>query len=106
MSLPWVVLVACHGHPAEHSDADSAADSASTDDSSEPTDTRIFRRELERLRASIADADDRFDRLTPRLALVLFPPWLDGREPSDVVEVLHGDDDVVQRKCHECSCVV
>ena len=22
------------------------------------------------------------------------------------LEVVHGDDDVVQRKCHECSCVV
>jgi hypothetical protein len=40
MFLPWVVLVACHGQPADDSDADSAADSASTDDSSEPTDTR------------------------------------------------------------------
>jgi uncharacterized protein len=59
------------------------------DPHAEPTDARIFRRELERLRASIADADERFDRLTPRLALVHFPPWLEGREPSDVVEVLH-----------------
>jgi len=68
-------------------------------------DVRIFRREIDRLRASIADADARFERAWPRLALLHFPPWIAGREPSEVVEVLrhagvrvcvyghlHGDD--------------
>jgi hypothetical protein len=40
MLLLWVALVGCHGDPPGHSEADSAADSASPDDSSEPTDTR------------------------------------------------------------------
>ncbi len=58
------------------------------DPQAEPGDARIFRREVDRLRASIADADARFDRALPRLALLHFPPWIDGREPTEVVEVM------------------
>jgi predicted phosphohydrolase len=68
-------------------------------------DEKIFRRELERLRLSLADADRRFGRELPRLAMLHFPPWLEGREPTQVVPLLveggvrvcvyghlHGDD--------------
>ena len=53
-----------------------------------PGDERIFRRELTRLQLSVADADRRFGRERPRLALVHFPPWLKGREPGAVVDRL------------------
>jgi uncharacterized protein len=59
-----------------------------SDPRAEPGDARIFRREIERLRASIADADARFDRTIPRLALLHYPPWIEGRQPSEVVEEL------------------
>ena len=68
-------------------------------------DDRVFARELERLRTSIADADARFDRARPRLAMTHFPPWIDGQQPTRVVDLLsaagvrlcvyghlHGDD--------------
>jgi predicted phosphohydrolase len=68
-------------------------------------DAVLFRRELERLRMSIADADRRFGRDLPRLAMVHFPPWVEGYAPTPVVELLsragvrvcvyghlHGDD--------------
>ena len=45
----------------------------------------MFRRELARLDSSIADADARFGRARPRIAMLHFPPWLEGREPTDVV---------------------
>lgn len=51
-------------------------------------DAKVFRRELERLRASIADADRRFGRERPRLAMTHFPPWLVGRAPTEVVPIL------------------
>jgi len=70
-----------------------------------PGDERVFRRELVRLQSSIADADARFGRERPRIAMVHFPPWLDGRPPTEVVPILeragvrlcvyghlHGDD--------------
>lgn len=70
-----------------------------------PGDSKLFNRELERLRLSVADADRRFDRGLPRLAMLHFPPLLEGRRPSDVVGLLkragvsecvyghlHGDD--------------
>ncbi len=70
-----------------------------------PEDGKIFRRELERLRLSIADADRRFSRELPRVAMLHYPPWIEGREPSEVVALLreagvatclyghlHGDD--------------
>jgi len=71
----------------------------------EAADEKVFRREIERLRASIADADRRFGRERPRIAMTHFPPWIAGREPTEVVRVLgeagvsvcvyghlHGDD--------------
>ena len=71
----------------------------------EPGDDKIFRRELERLRLSIADADRRFSRDLPRVAMLHYPPWIQGREPTEVVPLLsragvrtclyghlHGDD--------------
>ena len=70
-----------------------------------PGDEKVFRRELERLRMSLDDANRRFGRERPRLAMLHFPPWLADREPSDVVPLLrkggvrvcvyghlHGDD--------------
>lgn len=70
-----------------------------------PGDKKIFTRELERLRLSVAFADRKFGRELPRLAMLHYPPLLEGRRPSDVVGVLksagvhdcvyghlHGDD--------------
>jgi hypothetical protein len=51
-------------------------------------DERVFRRELARLQASIDDANARFGRARPRIAMVHFPPWLEGREPTEVVTLL------------------
>jgi hypothetical protein len=51
-------------------------------------DAAIFRRELERLRLSIADADRRWPRGTPRLAMLHYPPWIEGRPPTEMVAVL------------------
>src|SRR5262245_11887015 len=51
-------------------------------------DRRIFERELTRLRLSIADADARLDRGLPRVAMLHYPPWIEGREPSAVVGLL------------------
>ena len=51
-------------------------------------DARIFERELRRLELSLADADRRFGREAPRLAMLHYPPWLDDREPTAVVERL------------------
>ncbi len=61
---------------------------APDDPVSGPEDGKIFRRELERLRLSIADADRRFSRELPRVAMLHYPPWIDGREPSEVVPLL------------------
>jgi predicted phosphohydrolase len=68
-------------------------------------DPAIFLRELGRLRLSIADADRRFGRTRPRVAMLHYPPWIEGRAPTAVVDVLreggvracvyghlHGDD--------------
>jgi predicted phosphohydrolase len=70
-----------------------------------PHDRALFERELERLRLSIAHADREFGRGAPRLALLHFPPRIEGAEPSAVVPLLreggvrlavyghlHGDD--------------
>lgn len=70
-----------------------------------PGDERVFRRELERLRLSIAHADKNFGTAPPRLAMVHYPPMIAGRPPGEVVELLrrgrvrhcvyghlHGDD--------------
>jgi predicted phosphohydrolase len=51
-------------------------------------DARIFRRELERLKLSIRTADEAFGRDLPRIAMLHYPPWLLGREPTAVVEEL------------------
>ena len=50
-----------------------------------PNDAKIFRRELERLKLSIRHADETFGRERPRVAVLHYPPWLEGREPTDVV---------------------
>lgn len=68
-------------------------------------DEKVFRREVERLDASLADAERRFGRGLPRLAMLHYPPWLEGHDPTAVVERLqaaevrvciyghlHGDD--------------
>jgi len=68
-------------------------------------DVRIFRREVGRLQSSLVDADRRFGRDDPRVALLHYPPWVDPDRPSEVVRVLrrsgvglcvyghfHGDD--------------
>ncbi len=47
-------------------------------------DERVFRRELHRLDLSIQDAA-RLDAERPRLAMLHYPPWLAGREPTEVV---------------------
>lgn len=47
-------------------------------------DGRVFERELARLDLSIADAA-RFGTDRPRIAMVHYPPWLSGREPTAVV---------------------
>ena len=78
---------------------------APEDPAAGPADAAVFARELGRLRLSIADADRRFGRLTARLAMLHFPPWLAGRAPTAVVPILaeagvracvyghlHGDD--------------
>jgi len=65
-------------------------------------DARIFRRELERLRLSIRHADDSFGRDRPRVAMLHYPPWLSGREPTAVVKELErgGVRDVVYGHLH------
>jgi predicted phosphohydrolase len=60
------------------------------DPSAQPGDEAVFARELVRLALSVADADRRFDRALPRTAVTHFPPWLLGRPPTPVVEVLRG----------------
>jgi predicted phosphohydrolase len=78
---------------------------APQDPISTPADEKVFRRELERLRLSVAHADAEHGRELPRLAMVHYPPWTEGSEPTTVVELLrraavkvcvyghlHGDD--------------
>ncbi len=62
---------------------------APDDPESAPDDARIFRRELGRLERSLEDADRRFGRALPRVALLHYPPWLEGRPPTEVVDRLH-----------------
>ncbi len=61
-----------------------------------PEDERVFRRELERLRLSIADADRRHGRDRPRIAMLHFPPWIRDRDPTEVVAMLR---DAGVREC-------
>jgi len=53
-----------------------------------PGDARVFGRELRRLELSLGEADARFGRSLPRLAMLHYPPWLEGREPTRVVPLL------------------
>ena len=53
-----------------------------------PDDAVVFARELARLRLSIADADRRFGRGKPRVAMLHYPPWIEGRAPTAVVDIL------------------
>jgi predicted phosphohydrolase len=53
-----------------------------------PGGGEIFARELARLRLSIEDADRRFGRKSPRIAMLHYPPWIEGHPPTDVVSVL------------------
>jgi predicted phosphohydrolase len=61
---------------------------APEDPCSTAADEKVFRRELERLKLSLAHADREHGRDRPRLAMVHYPPWIDGREPTAVVGVL------------------
>jgi predicted phosphohydrolase len=51
-------------------------------------DAKVFQRELGRLRLSLADADRRFGARRPRLAMVHYPPCVDGGPTGPVVELL------------------
>jgi predicted phosphohydrolase len=62
------------------------------DPHAEPGDERLFRRELKRLRASIEDAEFRYGSGRPRLAMLHYPPWLDGQEPTEVIDLLTAAD--------------
>ena len=53
-----------------------------------PQDAAIFRREMERLKLSAADADRRFGRELPRVGMLHYPPWIEGRPPTPMVEIL------------------
>ncbi len=61
---------------------------APDDPLSGPNDPAIFQRELGRLRLSIEDADRKFGREKHRIAMLHFPPWIEGRDPGDVVAAL------------------
>lgn len=61
---------------------------APEDPSATPQDAVVFARELARLRLSVADADRRFGRALPRTAMLHYPPWLEGRPPTALVQVL------------------
>jgi len=59
-----------------------------TDPSAKAEDAAVHRRELERLRLSVRFANERFGRDAPRVAMVHYPPWIAGREPTEVVAIL------------------
>lgn len=80
---PWIV-VGARGWTAPDDPMATAADGP------------IFRRELERLRLSVAHADATWGRERPRLAMLHFPPFLMGHPPSEVVGVLR---DAGVRRC-------
>jgi predicted phosphohydrolase len=52
------------------------------------SDARVFKRELDRLKLSIAHADRQHGRELPRLAMLHYPPWIEGREPTALVPLL------------------
>jgi predicted phosphohydrolase len=72
------------------------------DPCSQPGDDEVFARELTRLRLSVADADRRFGRERPRVAMLHYPPWLEGRDPTAVVAILEeaGVEDCVFGHLH------
>lgn len=51
-------------------------------------DGAIFRRELDRLRLSVAHADRTFGRGLPRIGMLHYPPWVEGQPPTAVVSLL------------------
>jgi hypothetical protein len=53
-----------------------------------PEDESIFRREIGRLRLSLDDADGRFDRSLPRLAVTHYPPRVAGVANDEVPMLL------------------
>lgn len=53
-----------------------------------PGDEPIFRREIERLRLSLDDADRRFDPALPRLAMTHYPPRVAGVANDEVAALL------------------
>lgn len=67
------------------------------------SDAAIFRRELERLRLSVRDADRRFGRTLPRVAMLHYPPWIVRRDPTEVVGILRdaGVTDCVYGHLHD-----
>ncbi len=51
-------------------------------------DEKVFRRELGRLELSLADAERRFGRDRPRIAMLHYPPRFPGRPAGPVIECL------------------
>jgi predicted phosphohydrolase len=49
-----------------------------------PQDVAVFQRELARLELSIGDADRRFGRELPRVAVLHYPPLVEGQGESEV----------------------
>ena len=74
--LGFAVLVGARGWTAPDDPVATAEDAA------------VFTRELERLRLSIAFADRHLPRDLPRVAMLHFPPWIEGRAPTEVVALL------------------
>ena len=81
---------------------------APDDPAATKSDAAVYRRELGRLRTSVAFADREFGRDAPRLAVTHYPPRLDSGEATPVVELLarsgvsavayghlHGDDHAI-----------
>jgi predicted phosphohydrolase len=61
---------------------------APDDPGSTDADERVFWRELERFRLSLVHADRVHGSQLPRLAMVHYPPWTGGREPTRVVDLM------------------
>lgn len=58
------------------------------DPAATPEDAAIFRREMERLKLSVVDADRRFGRDLPRVGMLHYPPWIHGCPPTPTVRIL------------------
>ncbi len=52
-------------------------------------DARVFNRELQRLKLSIAHADEAYGAGPPRMAMLHYPPWIEGRKATAVVGLLN-----------------